>query len=56
MNHQKVHQIVTSSGYDGQDIYLGEDHTADDSEETLNLLRSQTQYTVLLIMLRGFTQ
>ena len=36
-NHQKVYQIVTSPGYDGQDIYLGEDHTADDSEETPNV-------------------
>ena len=61
-NHQRVHQIVTSPGYDGQDIYPGEDHTADDSEETPNVFlgtlhsRSQTQYTVLLIMLRGFMQ
>ena len=23
-NHQRVHQIATSPGYDGQDIYLGE--------------------------------
>ena len=36
-NHQRVHQIVTSPGYDGQDIYLGEDHTADDSKETSNV-------------------
>ena len=36
-NHQRVHQIVTSSEYDGQDIHLGEDHTADDSEETPNV-------------------
>ena len=32
-NHQRVHQIVTSPGYDGQDIYLG-DHT---TEETPNV-------------------
>ena len=31
-NHQRVHQIVTSPEYDGQDIYLGEDHTADSKE------------------------
>ena len=36
-DHQSVHQIVTSLGYDGQDIYLGEDHTAEDSEETPNV-------------------
>ena len=36
-NHQRVHQIVISPGYDGQGIYLGEDHTADDSEETPNV-------------------
>ena len=36
-NHQRVHQIVTSPGYDGQDIYLGEGHTADDNEETQNV-------------------
>ena len=36
-NHQRVHQIETSPGYDGQDIYLGEGHTADDSEETPNV-------------------
>ena len=36
-NHQRVHQIVTSPGYDGQDIYLGEDNTTDDSEETPNV-------------------
>ena len=35
--HQRVHQIVTSPGYDEEDIYLGEDHTADDSEETPNV-------------------
>ena len=28
-NHQRVHQIVTSPEYDGQEIYLGEDHTVD---------------------------
>ena len=32
-NHQRVHEIVTSPGYNGQDIYLGEDVTADVSEE-----------------------
>ena len=37
-NHQRIHQIVTSPGYDGQDIYLKEDHIADDSEETPNVL------------------
>ena len=36
-NHQRVHQIVTSPEYDGKDIYLGEDHTANDSEETPNV-------------------
>ena len=35
-NHQRVHQIVTSPKYDGQDIYLGEDHTVD-TEETPNV-------------------
>ena len=35
-NHQRVHQIVTSPAYDGQDMYLG-DHIADDSEETPNV-------------------
>ena len=33
-NHQRVHEIVTSPGYIGQDIYLGEGNTADVSEET----------------------
>ena len=41
-NHQRVHQIVTSPGYDGQEIYLGEDHTADDSNETKCILRNIT--------------
>ena len=49
-NHQRVHQIVTSPGYDGQDIYLGEDHIADDSEETpkvfLGTLHSKKPDTV----------
>ena len=36
-NHQMVHQTVTSPGYDRQDTYLGEDHTADDREETPNV-------------------
>ena len=36
-NHQRVHQIVTSPGYNGQDIYLGEDNTTDDSGETPNV-------------------
>ena len=49
-NHQRVHQIVTSPGYDGQDIYLGEDLTSDDSKETLNeflrILHSKKPYTI----------
>ena len=43
-NHQRVHQIVTSPGYDGQDIYLGEDHTTDDSEETPNVFLGTLHY------------
>ena len=49
-NHQRVHQIVTSPGYDGQDIYLGEHHTADESKETPNVflgtLHSKKPYTI----------
>ena len=45
-NHQRVHQIVTSPGYDGQDIYLGEDHTADDSEGTLYSKKPDTIHSV----------
>ena len=30
----KGHGILTNPGYNGQDIYLGENNTADDSEET----------------------
>ena len=37
-NHQRVHQIVTSPGCKELDIYLGEDHTTDDSEGTSDIL------------------
>ena len=38
INHQRVHEIVTSPGHNGQDIYPGEDNTADVSEKTPNVL------------------
>ena len=33
-NHQRAHEIVTSPGYNGQDIYLEEDNTTGVSEES----------------------
>ena len=49
-NHQRVHEIVTSPGYNGQDMYLGEENIADVSEETpsvfLGTLDSEKSDTV----------
>ena len=55
-NHQRVHEIVTSPGYNGQDIYLGEDNTTDISEETPSVFLGtlDSEKPVLPHMPKGF--
>ena len=58
-NHQRVHEIVTSLGYNGQDIYLGEDVTADVSKENpsvfLGILDSEKPDSVTSYAKRIYT-